>query len=307
MRQTTLVLKQLGLAVTAVWAVVTAVFVLFTVTSDFMMPRAGARPPGLTGEGSFWQQYVDWLIRMFTLDWGGAQGGGPAVNEYVYTPGEPVLPLVLNALWRTMQYVGPAILLAILLGIAIGLFAAIRPRSRVANGGVVATYVLFAIPNFWIGGMLLSYSISGRIPYSSFLFKHVIPVALIAVTLTGSYVSYARAQSLEYVTSDFVKLVRAKGATRVRVARHVLANAAIPLLSMLFTEALGLLVLSVFVVEVLFGIEGLGLLVFGAANSKDVPVLLGCVIVIVFLGVCANALQDFAYRALDPRVDTGRR
>lgn len=307
MKRTTLVLKQLGLAVTAVWAVVTAVFVLFTVTSDFMMPRAGARPPGLTGEGSFWQQYVDWLVRMFTLDWGSAQGGGSTVNEYVYNAGDPVLSLVLDATWRTALYVGPAILLAIVLGIAIGLFAAIRRQSRVANGSVVTTYVLFAIPNFWIGGMLLSYSITGQIPYSTFLFEHAIPVALITVTLTGSYVSYARAQSLEYVTSDFVKLVRSKGASRVHVARHVLANAAIPLLSMLFTEAIGLLVLSIFTVEVLFGIEGLGLLVFGAANSKDIPVLLGCVIVIVFLGVCANALQDFAYRSLDPRVDTGRR
>lgn len=307
MKRTYAAAKQVALALTAVWAVVTAVFLLFTVTTGLMAPRAGARPPGLTEDGPLLELYLDWIVRMFTLDWGYADGGGRTVNEYVYTAGDPVLPLVARSLARTAVYVGPAVVLAILIGVAVGVYAAIRPDSRLANAGTVTAYLLFAVPSFWIGGMILSLAIADRIPYSPLLFEHVIPVLLVTATLLGGYASYARAQSLEHVSADFVKLVRAKGGDDHRVTDHVLRNAAIPLVSMVFTEVLGLLVLAVFVVEVLFGIEGFGLLLFGAANSRDVPVLLGCVIVIVFFGVCANAVQDLAYRRLDPRVDTGER
>ena len=112
---------------------------------------------------------------------------------------------------------------------------------------------------------------------------------------------------MEYAASDFVKLVRAKGASNRRVAVHVLRNAAIPVFSMLFTEALGLLVLSVFVIEVLFGIDGFGLLLFRAVEDRDLPVLLGGTVVTIGVGVLGNIVQDVSYSVLDPRVDTGSR
>jgi peptide/nickel transport system permease protein len=76
---------------------------------------------------------------------------------------------------------------------------------------------------------------------------------------------------------------------------------------MLFTEVLGLLVLTVFVVEVLFGIDGFGLLLFEAIDQRDLPVLLGGTMVVVAVGVGGNVLQDVAYSVLDPRVDTDSR
>ena len=87
----------------------------------------------------------------------------------------------------------------------------------------------------------------------------------------------------------------------------MLRNAAIPVFSMLFTEALGLLVLLVFVIEVPFGIEGFGLMLFDAVEARDLPVLLGGTIVTIGVGVVGNIVQDVSYTVLDPRVDTGSR
>ena len=116
-----------------------------------------------------------------------------------------------------------------------------------------------------------------------------------------------RGHALEYTSTEFVKLVRGNGASDRRVAVHVLRNAAIPVFSMLFTEALGLLVLSVFVIEVLFGIDGFGLLLFRAVEDRDLPVLLGGTVVTIGVGVLGNIVQDVSYSVLDPRVDTGSR
>ena len=76
---------------------------------------------------------------------------------------------------------------------------------------------------------------------------------------------------------------------------------------MLFTEVLTLLVLAVFVIEALFGIEGLGLVLVRAIETRDLPVLLGGTVVIIGIGVVGSVVQDLSYRALDPRVDTGAR
>ena len=76
---------------------------------------------------------------------------------------------------------------------------------------------------------------------------------------------------------------------------------------MLFTEALALLVLAVFVVESLFGIDGFGALLFEAIHLRDLPVVLGCTLVVIAVGVVGNVVQDLTYTHLDPRVDTGRR
>jgi len=303
----------LGLA--TAWVVLTSVFALFTLTEDWVLQGqvgsarfAGVNDPeaieairneyfasrGL--DGPLYEVYLEWMANMATLDWG--------VSE---ATGEAVFPLVTGAVLRTASYVLPAVVLAILAGVVIGLYAALRPESRVANGSVTSAYLLFALPNFWVGGMAVSLLVGNVIDHPGFLYEHVLPVLLAFTTLLGGYVSYARAHSREYAGADFVTLVRAKGGSSLRVAVHVVRNAAIPFVSMLFTEALGLLVLAAFVIEVLFGIDGFGLLLLEAVNERDLPVLLGGTVVVIGVGVVGNVLQDVAYGSLDPRVEVGSR
>jgi peptide/nickel transport system permease protein len=305
--------KRALMGLVTAWVVLTTVFALFTLTEDWVLSgRIGAArfagendPEALAAireeyfaarglDGPLIEVYADWLGNMVTLDWGSSM-----------STGEPVFPLVMEAAARTAAYVLPALVLAVVCGVSIGMFAALYPERRVGSLGVAAAYVLFALPGFWLGGMLFSLTLDGRLDRSPLLFDHLLPIGLTFAALLGGYVSYSRAHSREYATAEFVSLVRAKGASGYRVAAHVLRNAAIPFFSLLFTEALGLLVLATFVTEVVFGIEGFGLLLLRAVADRDLPVLLGGTVVVIAVGVVGNVVQDLAYGYLDPRVEVG--
>ena len=309
-----LFIERIALGAVAAWGVLTAVFVGFTMTDDWVQQglEGQLRWAGITGEElearldayladrgldrPLWEQYVDWMGDMVTLSWG----------ESLVT-GEPVMNLVAGAVLRTGMYVVPAIVLGLSIGMLIGLYAALYPDNRIANGGRGTTYLIFALPSFWIGGMFVSLLEGGVISRSPVLFDHALPIGLATAAILGGYVSYTRAYAMDHKTADFVTLVKAKGAGPVLIAKHVVRNAAVPLFSMLFTEALALLVLTVFVIEVLFAIDGFGLLFLEAIQTRDLPVLLGSTIVIIGFGVVGNIIQDLSYSYLDPRVDAGSR
>jgi peptide/nickel transport system permease protein len=162
------------------------------------------------------------------------------------------------------------------------------------------------LPNFWVGGLLVSFAVGEVIPRTLLVFDHLLPILLTATTLLGGLVSYARAHATEYATADLVRLVEATGGSRLRVATHVLRNAAVPIFSLVFTEVLALLVLAVFVVEAAFGIDGFGSLLLRSVDQRDLPVLLGGTLVIIAVGVAGNVVQDLSYSVLDPRIDTLR-
>ncbi|ELZ13813.1 ABC transporter permease [Halovivax asiaticus JCM 14624] len=305
--------KRIALGFVAAWTVLTIVFAAFNLSEDWVL--AGIEGQMRWGGASeaeveartreymasrgldepLLERYVDWMGRMLTFDWGQS-----------ITSGEPVIGLVREGLVRTAAYVVPGITLAIVLGIGFGLYAALRPESRLAGLGIGTAYLAFAVPNFWVGGML--YSLDGTaFDAPPVLFDSILPIVLTATTLLGGYVSYARAHSREYASTQFVKLVKTKGAGPITVARHIVRNAAIPFVSMVFVEALALLVLSVFVIETLFGIDGFGMQLFTAIETRDLPIVLGSTLAIVAVGITGNILQDIAYTALDPRVDTGAR
>lgn len=305
---------RVAMGIAAAWAILTAVFAMFTLTDDWIWQQelgllrwAGeeedvideVRNEYLAGRGldrPWIEQYLDWLGNMVTLDWGTS-----------FVTGDPAAGMVAASVLRTAMYVLPAILLAVVLGVVIGMVAALRPANRSSRFGVGVTYLAFAVPSFWIGGLAYSLRSGEVIGEAPLLFEHLLPIAFVTVTLMGGYVSYVRSHGREYATRDFVKLVTAKGAGRLRVAGHVLRNAAIPFVSLLFTEALALLILAIFVIEVLFGIDGFGRLVIDAVNERDLPVLLGATVVVIGLGVVGNIVQDVSYSLLDPRVDTGTR
>ncbi|MDR5671601.1 ABC transporter permease [Halalkaliarchaeum sp. AArc-GB] len=309
-----LFLQRIALGAVAAWAVMTAVFVGFTMTDDWVKQglEGQLRLAGITGEElearldayladrgldrPVWEQYVDWMGDMMTLSWG----------ESLVT-GEPVLELVGAAVLRTGMYVVPAIVFGLSIGMLVGLYAALNPESRFANGGRGTAYLVFALPSFWIGGMFVSLLEGDVISRSPVVFDHALPIGLATAAILGGYVSYTRAYAIEHASADFITLVKAKGAGPVLVAKHVVRNAAVPLFSMLFTEALALLVLAVFMIEVLFAIDGFGLLFLEAIQNRDLPVLLGSTIVVIGFGVVGNIIQDLSYSYLDPRVDAGSR
>ena len=320
-----LLLQRIALGVFAAWSFLTAIFLLFSATEDWTLNRmlglagfggadgddiAEMREEYLAERGldqPLFERYVEWLANMFTLQWGES-----------FETGEAVLPTVARATANTGSYVVPAVIISMILALVIGVYTAIHSGSRREGGLRGLVYFGLGLPNFWVGALVLL--VSGTVAFQfswreafilptemPFLYDTVVPALLLTTTLVAAVVSYARSYSLQYVSADLTKLVRAKGGGRLAVARHVLRNAAIPLVSLVFTETLALLALSVFVIEALFGIDGLGLLFYNAIWTRDLPILLGGTMVVVAIGVLGNITQDLAYSVLDPRVDTGSR
>ncbi len=319
-----LLAKRVALGAVAAWAVLSTVFTAYVLTPDFYLGAILARAArggstervrevreeylaerGLDQPAP--ELYVDWMTNMFTLQWGES-----------FETGEAVLPAVVRAVGTTASYVVPAILVATLLGTAVGLYAALAGGSLRERVGRSVAYVALGLPNVWLGALVLV--VAGGVGFTftwrqtalrptprPFLYSVVLPAGLVATALVATVASYARAYSQQYLSAEFVKLVRAKGGGEVDVARHVLRNAAIPLVSLVFTETLALLAVSVFAIEAIFGIDGIGLLFYNAVWTTDLPMLLGGFMAVVAFGVVGNVLQDVGYSVLDPRVDTGSR
>lgn len=318
-----LLARRLAIGLLTIWGVLTIMFGLLFGTGNWAWGRtegpmrfAGASAAEIEEaretfyaergiDASLSELYLEWIVNMFTFQWGTS-----------WVSGEAVLPLIASATVRSAVYVVPAIGIAVLGGILLGTYSAMRKGGKTEGASRALIYFGFGLPNFWIGAMIVMGMLgAGSIAFERhqavvpqvtfpFFYEYVLPVLLVASTLFAGLATAARAQSLEYIGTDVMKLVRAKGAGAVTVSRHVLRNSAIPLVSLIFTETLALLVLSVFVIEALFGIEGLGLVFYNAVWEQDIPVLLGGTMVIVAIGVLGNIVQDLSYRSLDPRIET---
>jgi len=239
-----------------------------------------------------WQRYLDYLVRTTTLRWGDSQ-----------TLHEPVTAVLGRAIPVTLAYVIPALLFALVGGVVVGVLGALEPGGLVTRFVTGTAYVGFAVPNYWLASVVLLFGVAAApTPNSTLLVRVVLPAAVLGLSLLAGQLRYARAEGREYVAEDFVTLLRAKGASRRRIARHVLRNAAIPLVSLFFADLLGVLVVNVFVLEQVLHIPGLGQVGLQAFQARDLPLVVGLALVIAVAGVLGTLVQDVAYRFIDPRV-----
>lgn len=248
-------------------------------------------------------RYLDWLVGFSTLQWGRSE------TRFV-----PVTEVVAGAVPVTLTYVVPAVLLAAVGGVAVGL-ATVATRRRWPERLVTAgAYLGMSLPNFWLATLLLLF-FGGHLGWIRFAYdpessvwaaqnakRLALAAVVLASYLVASQVRYARAESAEYVAADFVTTARAKGAGRLRVGWHVLRNAVVPLVALFFADLLAVLVFTAYIVEVVFGIPGLGQVSYDAIRSRDVPLVVATVLVPVLFGIVGNLVQDLLYAALDPRI-----
>lgn len=244
------------------------------------------------------QRYVTWLVNVATFDWGESLHRDRAV-----------VAMVGEAVPKTAAYVVPAMLFSLVGGIAAGMFAALRKHSRRDYLVTTLGYVGFSVPNFLLGNLaLLALALASgtrrtwELQLSPAVGTVVLPAFVLGLSLLAGQLRHARSSSLEQFGEPFVKLLRAKGAGPWRVCRHVLKNAAVPLTSLFFAELLAVLVVNIYVLERVFGIQGLGDLSLWAIRERDLPVIIGTTMVLVFVGIAGNFLQDVAAAFLDPRV-----
>lgn len=236
---------------------------------------------------------------MTTFDWG-------VSTEFR----EPVLAVLDGRIQTTLAYVLPGVLLAVLLGVLLGLVAALA-RDGVIDWSVrTVSYIGLAIPVF----VLLEYLLVLRgqtVPLVGgweLVFARLDPKTMatiaVAISLLAGQLRFSRAAALEQTGREFVKMLRAKGIRRLGLARHVLRNAIVPIVSLSISELLAVLVLNIYVIEEVLGIPGLAEASLTAAKEADISLLIWSTMVIVVLGVALNFLQDVLYGYLDPRVRT---
>lgn len=314
--------RRVGFALVAVWAVVTFVFLFVSLTPDPHLAQvlhqathstAGnataavqeAKEAYIASRGldrPLWVRYTDWLTNVATFNWGQA-----------WSSGAPVASMVQAYTARSATYVLPAVAVSSVGGAFIGLYSAANRYSLPDRVTSILAYIGMGIPNFWLAAVaiiLLQGEGIGSLrtvqePHELSLGSYVLPAVVLGTVLLGNQIHYARAEVHEHLNETFVDVLRAKGVSKLTVARHVLRNAALPLFSLLFADLLAVLMLHVFVIEVVFGLPGIGTLTLLAIEARDLPLIMGVTMVVVFVGIFGNLLQDLLAFVLDPRVRAG--
>lgn len=224
-------------------------------------------------------------------------------------PGTPVTAVIADGLAISPLIAGAALAIAAPLGIAVGVFAALR-RGTLADTGVMLVLVAgLSIPNFALAALLVwLFSIKlGWLPVAGWgrPVQAVLPIALLAIPAAAYLARLARTFMLEVLQQDYMRTARAKGlAERLVIWRHGLRNVLLPILTVLGV-ILGGLITGTFVVETLFNIPGLGRIAIQSIFARDYPVTMGIVMLFTLLYAAINFAVDVLYGVIDPRVRVG--
>jgi peptide/nickel transport system permease protein len=313
-------LRRLAQAALVVWVMTMIVFVGLhsignpvdiLVGDDMNQAERLAAIARLGLDKPLWQQYlafVEGAVR------------GELGKSFVYQ--EDAVRLILHRLPATLELAVAALLLAVVLGVPLGLWAGMRPEHPLSKGLMAGSIVGFSLPAFWVALMLIMvFSVqlgwlpaSGRGETRSLLgvqwswltwdgLQHlVLPAFNLALFKISLVLRLTRAGVREVLPQDFVKFARAKGLSRLRVVlMHVLRNTLIPLVTVLGLE-LGSTIAYAVVTESIYAWPGAGKLILDSINSLDRPVVVAYLMVVVVIFVTLNLLVDVLYRLLDPRV-----
>ena len=297
-------IRRLVGAVVVLWGVSTIVFVVLRFTGD---PVVVLAPP----EAS--QEDLDEYRRLLGLD-------KPTSQQYVlfladsvrgdfgtsFRYDEPVLDLVVERLWPTLQLALAAITFAMVLAVPLGVLAAVRRDSVFDTVASMFAFLGMAVPIFWLGQMLI-FVFAVRlhlVPTSGYgSWKNLIlPMVALGMFPLAQFTRLVRSELLEILQQDFVRTARAKGLREGTVlGRHALTNAGITLITLLGINVGGLIGGAI-ITETIFAWPGLGRLVIQAIEFRDFPLVQGAVIFIALVTVTITLVIDLLYGVVDPRM-----
>lgn len=218
----------------------------------------------------------------------------------------PVAGLVLSRYPATLQLAVAALLISLLIALPLGILSATRPRSIADTGGLLFSLFGISIPTFWLGPLLILFfslkldwlPVSGRHGIASL----ILPALTLGLGMSAILIRLTRSSLLEVLRREFVLVARAKGLPERRVIlRHALRNALIPLLTVLGLQ-IGALLTGSIITETIFSWPGLGRLTIQAIQSRDYPLVQGCILAITLTYLLVNLAIDLLYTAADPRV-----
>ena len=231
---------------------------------------------------------------------------------------EPVTEIVWEKLVNTLILVGPATLIAILVGSLLGVIMAYR-RGTTTDTGILGMVLLFwSTPTFWVG-LLVIVAFLGVLPTSGMfapgasylpfsqkigsLFSHlVLPLLTLSLALTGQYAMIMRNTLIDILSEDYITTAKAKGfKDKYILRRHAVPNAMLPMTTIIAIN-IGLIVGGAVQTETVFSWPGIGRLMYDAILTRDYPVLQGSFLMVAVCMILANFVADILYVFFDPRV-----
>ena len=257
------------------------------------------------------EQY--WFFLMNALE-------GDLGKSFIF--GEPALKLIVQRIPATFELALCALFMAIVIGIPLGVFAGLKPESKVSKTIMAGSILGFSLPTFWVGLMMIMVFavMLGWLPSTgrgetvplfglqvsfltmdglAHLFMPALNLALFKISLV---IRLSRAGTREVALQDYIKFARAKGISQGRIIFvHLMKNILIPVVTVLGLEFGGLIAFSV-VTETVFVWPGMGKLIIDSLHNLDRPVIVAYLMVIVLIFVIINLLVDIMYSILDPRV-----
>jgi len=250
-------------------------------------------------------QYWEWLTRLLGGDWG-----------HSYRDNRPVLAVITGRLPATLELMGAAILISVLIGVWIGVMAAIRRYSIFDMLATIGAMVALSIPTFWFG-LIVIYIFSvhlGWLPpgnrttvggdgsFLDYLHHLIAPAVVLALVEVAIWSRYMRASMLDVINQDFVRTARAKGLPeRTVLWHHALRNALLPMIALAGVEIPTLLG-GALVAETVFTWPGMGRLLLDSLGYRDYPVVMGILMFSALLALLGNLLADLFAAVADPRV-----
>ena len=239
-----------------------------------------------------------------------------------FSTGIPALELIFQRMPATLELAAASMAIAIVFGIPLGLYAGLRPESRIAKGIMAGSILGFSLPTFWVGLMLIMvFAVylgwlpsTGRgetgtllgLQWSFLTWDGLRHMAMPAINLSLFKISLVirltRAGVRETMLMDYVKFARAKGLSPARVTFvHVFKNILIPVVTVVGLELGSTIAFSV-VTESVFAWPGMGKLIIDSINVLDRPVIVAYLMMIVLMFIAINLIVDLTYSMLDPRV-----
>ena len=298
-------LKRLVFVLPVVWAVVTLVFLLIHIVPGDPVRNA-------LGDNATEQQVAELkhklgldlpLSQQYLNYWKGLFKGDLGTS---LVTNEPVLEKIIGRYPATIQLALAGLLVAILIAIPLGVTAGSNQGKIIDNLASVISLLGISAPGFVIGPLMIYvfaiklnwFPVAGR-GGPEYL---VLPAVTMGAALAAILTRMVRSSVIEELGEDYVRAARAKGLSETQVIyKHVLKNGLIPVVTVLGLQ-FGVLLAGAIITETIFSWPGLGRLTVDSINSRDYPLVQGCILMIALTYIVANVLTDFAYRLLDPRI-----
>lgn len=241
-------------------------------------------------------QYVRYILDVVRLNFGSS-----------WVTGYDVLESFMQRLPDTVMLAFVATLWAVALGIPIGIYSAVKQYSVFDYGGMVLTMLLFAMPSFWLAILcqILFCLVLHWLPATGVgsLRHFILPALVLGANTLASMIRMSRTSMLDVLRQDFIRTARAKGASRrSAILHHAVGNSLVPVITQVgisFAGCMG----GAIVTETIFTIPGIGSMLINAVKSRDIPVVMGTVILVAIIVGVINLIVDLVCAKADPRID----